>query len=76
MIGLALASFIGALALPATGIIPAALVPIQDNSMFSIDLDVPPGSNLEYAKAKAQEVAACPEAAGGGLHLYRDGPGR
>jgi HAE1 family hydrophobic/amphiphilic exporter-1 len=57
MIGLAMASFIGALALPATGVIPAALVPIQDNSMFSIDLDVPPGSNLEYAKAKAQEVA-------------------
>jgi hydrophobic/amphiphilic exporter-1 (mainly G- bacteria), HAE1 family len=57
MIALALASFIGALALPATGIIPAALVPIQDNSMFSIDLDVPPGSNLEYATAKAQEVA-------------------
>src|SRR6187402_1157404 len=57
MIGLALATFIGAVALPATGIIPAALVPIQDNSMFSIDLDVPPGSNLEYAKAKAQEVA-------------------
>ena len=57
MITLAVASFIGALALPAMGIIPAALVPIQDNSMFSIDLDVPPGSNLEYAKAKAQEVA-------------------
>jgi HAE1 family hydrophobic/amphiphilic exporter-1 len=57
MIALALASFIGALALPATGVIPAALVPIQDNSMFSIDLDVPPGSNLEYAKAKGQEVA-------------------
>src|SRR5688572_17529301 len=57
MLALALASFIGALALPATGVIPAALVPIQDNSMFSIDLDVPPGSNLEYAKAKAQEVA-------------------
>jgi HAE1 family hydrophobic/amphiphilic exporter-1 len=57
MIGLALATFIGALALPALGIIPAALVPIQDNSMFSIDLDVPPGSNLVYAKAKAQEVA-------------------
>jgi hydrophobe/amphiphile efflux-1 (HAE1) family protein len=57
MMALALASFIGALALPATGVIPAALVPIQDNSMFSIDLDVPPGSNLQYAKAKAQEVA-------------------
>jgi len=57
MIGLALATFVGALALPAMGIIPAALVPIQDNSMFSIDLDVPPGSNLEYAKAKAKEVA-------------------
>ena len=55
----------------------AALVPIQDNSMFSIDLDVPPGSNLEYAKAKAQEVARDrPEAAGGGLHLHRDGPAR
>jgi HAE1 family hydrophobic/amphiphilic exporter-1 len=57
MMLLAVASFVGALALPATGVIPAALVPIQDNSMFSIDLDVPPGSNLEYAKAKAQEVA-------------------
>jgi HAE1 family hydrophobic/amphiphilic exporter-1 len=57
MIGLALATFVGALALPATGLVPAALVPIQDNSMFSIDLDVPPGSNLEYAKAKAQDVA-------------------
>jgi hydrophobic/amphiphilic exporter-1 (mainly G- bacteria), HAE1 family len=57
MLGLAIATFVGALALPATGVIPAALVPIQDNSMFSIDLDVPPGSNLEYAKAKAQEVA-------------------
>src|SRR5262245_17881860 len=57
MIGLALATFVGAIALPAMGIIPAALVPVQDNSMFSIDLDVPPGSNLEYAKAKAQEVA-------------------
>src|SRR5678815_4853629 len=56
MIGLALVTFVGALALPAMGIIPAALVPIQDNSMFSIDLDVPPGSNLEYAKAKAKEV--------------------
>ncbi len=57
MIGLALATFVAAVALPATGIVPSALVPIQDNSMFSIDLDVPPGSNLEYAKAKAQEVA-------------------
>ena len=57
MIALAIASFVGALALPATGVIPAALVPTQDNSMFSIDLDVPPGSNLEYAKAKALEVA-------------------
>jgi len=57
MMALAVATFVGALALPATGVIPAALVPIQDNSMFSIDLDVPPGSNLEYAKAKAQEVA-------------------
>src|SRR6187399_2566253 len=57
MVLLAVSSFVGALAMPAMGIIPAALVPIQDNSMFSIDLDVPPGSNLEYAKAKAKEVA-------------------
>jgi len=77
MIGLALASFIGALALPATGVIPAALVPIQDNSMFSIDLDVPPGSNLDYAKAKAQEVARIarkrPEVAYTYISMGRDG---
>src|SRR5689334_3178665 len=77
MIGLAIASFVGALALPATGVIPAALVPIQDNSMFSIDLDVPPGSNLEYAKAKGQEVARIarkrPEVAYTYIAMGRDG---
>jgi HAE1 family hydrophobic/amphiphilic exporter-1 len=57
MIGLALVTFVGALALPAMGLVPAGFVPVMDVSEFVIDLDMPPGSNLEYAKAKAQEVA-------------------
>jgi HAE1 family hydrophobic/amphiphilic exporter-1 len=57
MLALAFASFIGALALPATGLVGSALVPEQDTSMFLIDFETPPGSNLAYTRAKAQDAA-------------------
>ena len=57
MLALAFASFVGALALPATGLVGSALVPEMDNSMFVIDFETPPGSNLAYTRAKAQEAA-------------------
>jgi hydrophobe/amphiphile efflux-1 (HAE1) family protein len=57
MLTLATLSFVGALALPATGLVGSALVPEMDDSMFVVDFETPPGSNLAYTRAKAQEAA-------------------
>jgi HAE1 family hydrophobic/amphiphilic exporter-1 len=57
MLALAMLSFVGALALPATGLVGSALVPEMDDSMFVVDFETPPGSNLAYTRAKAQEAA-------------------
>jgi hydrophobic/amphiphilic exporter-1 (mainly G- bacteria), HAE1 family len=57
MVTLAIASFVGALALPAMGIVGAGFVPEMDVSAFQIDIETPPGSNLEYTRLKAQEIA-------------------
>jgi HAE1 family hydrophobic/amphiphilic exporter-1 len=56
MVALALATFVGALALPATGVIGAGFVPEMDDSEFTIDFETPPGSNLAYTRLKAQEI--------------------
>jgi hydrophobic/amphiphilic exporter-1 (mainly G- bacteria), HAE1 family len=50
-------SFVAALALPALGIVGAGFVPEMDQSAFQIDIETPPGSNLEYTRVKSQEVA-------------------
>jgi HAE1 family hydrophobic/amphiphilic exporter-1 len=57
MVFLAAATFVGALALPAMGIVGAGFVPEMDNSEFAIDIETPPGSNLAYTQLKAQEVS-------------------
>ncbi|HEY7189668.1 MAG TPA: efflux RND transporter permease subunit [Vicinamibacterales bacterium] len=57
MVGLAVATFVGALALPAMGIVGAGFVPEMDNSQFQIDIDTPPGSNLEYTRVKSEEIS-------------------
>jgi HAE1 family hydrophobic/amphiphilic exporter-1 len=57
MVGLAIASFVGALALPALGIIGGEFFPEQDVSEFNITVETPPGSNLEYTRLKAEEAA-------------------
>jgi HAE1 family hydrophobic/amphiphilic exporter-1 len=57
MVSLAIATFVGALALPAMGIVGAGFVPEMDNSEFAIDIETPPGSNLAYTQLKAQEVS-------------------
>ena len=57
MVMLAVASFVGALALPALGIVGGEFFPVTDESEFNISLDTPPGSNLEYTKVKAEEAA-------------------
>ena len=57
MVFLAIAAFVGALALPALGIVGGEFFPVTDDSEFNVSLDTPPGSNLEYTKLKAEEVA-------------------
>ena len=54
---LAIASFAGALALPAFGIIGGAFFPESDQSEFLINIETPPGSNLDYTKLKSEEAA-------------------
>ncbi|HUF24646.1 MAG TPA: efflux RND transporter permease subunit [Vicinamibacterales bacterium] len=58
MIALALATFAGALALPAMGVIGGSFFPVQDISEFNINIETPPGSNLSYTTQKAEEIAA------------------
>ena len=57
MTALALASFVGALALPALGIVGGAFLPDSDKSEFLINIETPPGSNIDYTKVKAEEAA-------------------
>jgi len=57
MVFLAVGTFAGALALPATGVIGAAFTPDMDDSQFTVDLETPAGSNLAYTRLKAREVA-------------------
>jgi hydrophobic/amphiphilic exporter-1 (mainly G- bacteria), HAE1 family len=57
MVGLAVLSFVGALALPALGIVGGSFFPVTDDSEFNITLETPPGSNLQYTRLKAEEAA-------------------
>jgi hydrophobic/amphiphilic exporter-1 (mainly G- bacteria), HAE1 family len=57
MVALAVVTFAAALALPATGVLGASFFPVTDDSEFNVALDTPPGSNLEYTRIKALEVA-------------------
>jgi hydrophobic/amphiphilic exporter-1 (mainly G- bacteria), HAE1 family len=67
MVVLAVGTFVAALALPAMGIIGSGFFPKSDDSEFAINIDTPPGSNLEYTVIKAEEAAriarALPEVA-------------
>ena len=57
MVALAVLTFVGALALPAFGIIGGSFFPVQDVSEFNILIETPPGSNLDYTRLKAEEAA-------------------
>ena len=57
MVGLAALSFIGALALPATGLVGAAFFGTDDRSELSIQIETPPGSSLALTRAKAEAIS-------------------
>ena len=58
MVALAIATFAGALALPAFGVIGGSFFPVTDDSEFNVTIETPPGSNLAYTRLKTEEVAA------------------
>ncbi len=57
MVGIAVGSFVVALALPATGIIGASFFPEDDTSEMFVKVETPPGSSLDYTRVKAEEAA-------------------
>jgi HAE1 family hydrophobic/amphiphilic exporter-1 len=58
MVAVAVASFVAALALPATGLVGSSFFPKSDNSEFDMILQFPPGASLSYAKEKTKEAVA------------------
>ncbi len=56
MVGLALASFVIALALPAVGLVGTGFFGTDDRSELNIGIETPPGSNLDYTRIKAEEA--------------------
>jgi len=57
MVLIAIGSFIGALALPAVGLVGASFFGTEDQSEVNIAIETPPGSNLAYTRIKAEEAA-------------------
>jgi HAE1 family hydrophobic/amphiphilic exporter-1 len=70
MVLLAVASFAGALAMPAVGLLGGEFFPVSDNSEFSVSVQTPPGSNLAYTSRKIDEVSALARAIPGVSHTY------
>lgn len=62
MVALATASFVGALSMPATGLIGSSFFPIEDRSELLVNLELPPGSSLSYTRGKVLEAVAVAQA--------------
>ncbi len=58
MVFLATATFVGALSMPATGLIGSSFFPIEDRSELLVNLELPPGASLAYTRAKVLDAVA------------------
>ncbi len=56
MVGLAVLSFVGALALPATGLVGGGFFPLEDNAEVLMTVETPPGANIDYLRQKVTET--------------------
>jgi len=70
MVLLAVGSFIGALAMPAMGLLGGEFFPVSDNSEFSVSVQTPPGSSLAYTSRKMEEVSTLARGVPGVSHTY------
>ncbi|MEO5823359.1 MAG: efflux RND transporter permease subunit, partial [Vicinamibacteraceae bacterium] len=76
MVLLAVASFVGALALPMMGWVGGGFLPDSDEAEFLINIETPPGSSLDYTKLKSEEVARIARGLDGALYTYTTIGGR
>ncbi|HEY8165829.1 MAG TPA: efflux RND transporter permease subunit [Gemmatimonadaceae bacterium] len=56
VVSIAIVTFIGALAMPAVGLVGTAFFGTDDRSELNIGIETPPGSNLDYTRIKAEEA--------------------
>ncbi|MEZ4238790.1 MAG: efflux RND transporter permease subunit [Myxococcota bacterium] len=70
MVVIVIFAFGGALALPISGTVGTSFFPDQDRSEFQVQLLMPPGSSLEYTRAKALEATAVAMGGEGVAHTY------
>ena len=70
MVVLAIGSFVGALAMPAMGLLGGEFFPVSDNSEFSVSVQTPPGSSLAYTSRKMEEVSTLARSVPGVSHTY------
>jgi HAE1 family hydrophobic/amphiphilic exporter-1 len=56
MVALAVVTFAGALALPALGIVGGSFMPLDDRSEVNLNVETPPGANLDYLRQKVSET--------------------
>ncbi|MEO8070479.1 MAG: efflux RND transporter permease subunit [Acidobacteriota bacterium] len=70
MAALAISAFVGALAMPAMGLLGGEFFPVSDNSEFSVPIETPPGSNLAYTTRKTEEIAKIARSIPGVAYTY------
>jgi HAE1 family hydrophobic/amphiphilic exporter-1 len=58
MVALAIASFVFAIAMPVMGFLGGSFFPVQDVSEFIVQIETPPGSNIDYTAKRIDEVAS------------------
>ncbi|HEY0931102.1 MAG TPA: efflux RND transporter permease subunit [Gemmatimonas sp.] len=58
MVLLAVSSFVFALAMPAMGLVGGSFFPLEDNAELMINVESPPGANLDYLRQKVNETLA------------------
>ncbi|TAK12919.1 MAG: efflux RND transporter permease subunit [Acidobacteria bacterium] len=58
MVMLAIGSLVFAIAMPAMGILGGSFFPVQDVSEFFVQVETPPGSNIDYTSRRVEEVAS------------------
>ncbi len=56
LVGLAVVTFVAALAMPAFGVVGGSFFPIDDRSEINMSVETPPGANLDYMRLKVSEA--------------------